>query len=238
MSALTAAATVAAVLVDLDDTLFPQRDWLVGAWQAVARAAAAYGLPARSFAATLGEVARGGSDRGRIIDRALAAAGRPDVPVAPLVAAFHGHAPAVLRPYPGVPQALARLRARVPVGLVTDGEPAVQHGKVAALGLAGAFDTVVFSDRLGRGHRKPHPAPFLAALAELGVPPGAAVHIGDRPDKDVAGAVAAGLRAVRVRTGEYAGQPDPPATWMAATSFPAAVDRITGVGAGDGESSV
>lgn len=84
----------------------------------------------------------------------------------------------------------------------------------------------MFSDDLGRGCRKPHPAPFRAALTQLGVRPESAAYVGDRPDKDVTGAVAAGLRAVRVTTGEYAGQPGPGTAWFSTASFAAAADRL------------
>lgn len=199
---------IRAVLFDLDDTLYDQQAWLAGAWEAVAGAAVAFGVPAPELAAALGEIAAEGSDRGRIIDRALERVGWAGVPVEPLVRAFRSHAPSCLAPYPGVPAALARLRARCPIGLVTDGDPAIQRAKLAALGLSDALDVTLFSDELGRHRRKPHPAPFRAALAALGVGPSEAVFIGDRPDKDMAGAAAAGMACIRVLTGEYAGLPD------------------------------
>ena len=199
---------IRAVLFDLDDTLYDQRAWLAGAWEAVAGAAAGFGVPAPALAAALGEIAAEGSDRGRIIDRALERVGWAGVPVEPLVQAFRSHTPRCLPCFPGVPAALAQLRARRPIGLVTDGDPRIQRPKLAALDLSDAFDVVVLSDELGRQYRKPHPAPFLAALAGLGVGPAEALFVGDRPDKDVAGAAAAGMSCVRVLTGEYAGLPD------------------------------
>jgi FMN phosphatase YigB (HAD superfamily) len=53
-------------------------------------------------------------------------------------------------------RALALLRERVPAALVTDGSVTGQRRKPAALGLADAFDAVVFSDRAGRARREPH----------------------------------------------------------------------------------
>jgi len=199
---------IRAVLFDLDDTLYDQRAWLAWAWETVAGAATAYGVPPGELAAALGEIAAEGSDRGRIIDRALERVGWAGVPVEPLVRAFRSHAPGRLSCFPGVPAALAQLRARCPIGLVTDGDPGIQRAKLAALGLGDAFDVVVLSDELGRHYRKSHPAPFQAALGALGVGPGEALFVGDRPDKDVAGAAAAGVACIRVLTGEYAGLPD------------------------------
>lgn len=209
---------IAAVLCDLDDTLFPQADWLDGAWRAVAEAAAGQGVPQGPFLKALHEIAAEGSARGGIIDRALAAVD-VQIPVADLVAVFKAYRAPRLELYPGAAQALAALRERAPIAVITDGDPGIQEGKLASLGLLDAVDQVVISDRLGREFRKPHPKPFLHALAALGVEPQFAVCIGDRPDKDVAGASALGIRAVRVRTGEYAGMPDTVAPWFSAPGF-------------------
>ena len=214
-----------AVLFDLDDTIFPQSAWLSGAWQAVA-AAAPNDVDRDSFHTALVEIAAEGSDRGRIIDRALERIGSPGCEIGPLMEAFRSHAPRYLAPYAGAVAGLQRLRTRVPIGLVTDGDVGIQQAKLAALGLDDAFDVVVMSDRLGRQHRKPDPAPFLAALEDLGVEPGRAVHVGDRPDKDVAGAVGAGLRAIRVRTGEYSTHACPEAVWAEFADLESAADFL------------
>jgi len=201
---------IGAVFFDLDDTLYPQSAWLGGAWEAVGAAAPA-GVPRERLRQALGTIAAEGSDRGHIIDRALAVTGAPDGDVAPLVRAFLDHRPGRLACYPGVPEALAELRRRVPLAVVTDGNPELQLSKLVSLGLSDAFDAVVLSDELGRERRKPDAAPFLLASAELGVPARRCLHVGDRPDKDVDGARAAGLAgAVRVSTGEYAASPDDP----------------------------
>jgi putative hydrolase of the HAD superfamily len=228
-----------AVLFDLDDTLFDQRAWLDGAWRAVAAAAWRQGVDAVPLLHALQAVCAEGSERGRIIDRALARIGATGVAVGPLVDAFRSHRPPELPLHAGVVPALARLGAAVPLALVTDGDPIVQRGKVEALGLDGVFDVVVLSDELGRARRKPHPAPFLRALDALGVPAAAAVHIGDRPDKDVAGANLVGMRAVRVRTGEYRQVKGDERPWREAPDAVAAMAIVeneraplAGVGAG------
>ncbi len=222
---------IAAVLFDLDDTLYDQRDWLAPAWAAVAAAAAPYGVARVALERALTAVAAEGSDRGRIIDRALARAGAPgDVPIAPLLAAFRCSVPSSLSPYDGARAALRSLRTELPIGLVSDGDVTIQRAKLRCLALEDAFDVVVLSDELGRERRKPHPAPFRAALAALGVPAEHAVHIGDRPDKDVRGAAAVGMRAIRVRTGEYGAVPDDPAPWRSARDVGAAVSIVRELG--------
>jgi putative hydrolase of the HAD superfamily len=208
----------AGVVVDLDDTVYPQAAYLHGAARAVGRAGVAAGLdPIRLTRAVRTQLVAG-SDRGGTIDRALAAYGLPAERVAELlpgmVAAFIGYRPMRLPLYVGAGEALRRLRSRFPLVCLTDGNPAVQRAKLAATGVAPAFTAVVITDELGgRAARKPHPASLLHAAATLGVAASELVMIGDRPGKDMAIAGALGARSIRVCTGEYAQTPDePPAT--------------------------
>ena len=64
------------------------------------------------------------------------------------------------------------------------------------LGLAPLFDTVVLASDVGAA--KPDSAIFHRALELLGVPRCDAVAVGDDPEQDLAGARAAGLRAIDV----------------------------------------
>ncbi|RBY84298.1 HAD family hydrolase [Blastococcus sp. TF02A-26] len=216
-----------AVVVDLDDTLYPQADYLAGAAAAVGAAATGLGVDGAGVHAALVRELAAGSDAGGTIDRALLAAGVParDLPalVPPLVAAFTRHEPDTLTPYPGVPEALAALAAAAPLGCLTDGNPVIQAAKVAATGLGPLLGEVLVTDTLGgRAARKPHPAGLLALADRLGVPADRVLVIGDRPGKDVAVAAAVGARAVRIRQGEYAHAPDEPRAEAVVDSFPAA----------------
>ncbi len=217
---------IAAVLFDLDDTLYDQRQWLNGAWQAVAARAAIDGADGDRLEDALRALAADGSDRGNIIDRALAQVGETSISVPALVAAFRSHAPTQLDPYPGVVKALTDLHARVALGLISDGDPVIQQAKLDALGLKPFFSSVVLSDEHGRAHRKPDPLPFRVALTELGVDARDAVYVGDRPAKDVAGAVCSGLRGVRVRTGEWRDEPDDPRAWATVDTVVDAIELL------------
>lgn len=205
-------APVAGVIVDLDDTIYPQRRFLEGACEAVVECAALRGADREAMRAALAEALGAGSDGGHVIDRALDIAGA-SIPAEPLVEAFRRYVPRRLEPYPGVAGALVGLSRRLPLALVTDGDPTGQLAKLDATGLRHVFSAVILSDDYGRSHRKPDRVPFEAALRALGLPASRVVMVGDRPDKDVAGAAAIGMRALRVRTGEYAHVEDHPSTW-------------------------
>jgi HAD superfamily hydrolase (TIGR01509 family) len=98
---------------------------------------------------------------------------------------------------------LASLRVRgYAVGVVTNSifPGHLLRTNLTRLGIAGYIDSLVTSVDVGFG--KPHPAPYQRALAELDLAPHEAIFIGDREETDIAGARAAGMRAVLLeRTG-------------------------------------
>jgi len=100
------------------------------------------------------------------------------------------------RPVPGARETLARLRAAgFSLAVVSNAEGQVE-ADLRDAGLADLLDLVVDSHRVGVA--KPDPAIFRVALDRLGVPPAAAVHVGDVPAYDVEGARAAGITPVLV----------------------------------------
>src|SRR5262249_27089986 len=82
---------------------------------------------------------------------------------------------------------------------------------LSRLGLAPWFDAIVVSHL--EGIEKPHPELFLRAVERLSGEPAEALHVGDMPQLDGAGARAAGIASVtgdrRSRLGaEHAALPD------------------------------
>lgn len=59
------------------------------------------------------------------------------------------------------------------------------------------------------GFAKPHPAMFKRALAAVGARPSESAIIGDRPERDLAGARKIGMRSIWMRPPDFVGEPDP-----------------------------
>lgn len=99
--------------------------------------------------------------------------------------------------YPEVRPVLDALHAAgVPLALVSNsGEDALRQ-TLAAVGILDRFQVVVSAERAGA--YKPAPEPFRLAARELGLPPGAILHVGDSLGDDVRGAGAAGYRTAFV----------------------------------------
>ena len=114
--------------------------------------------------------------------------------VTPLREAFRD--PASWRVFDDVIPALSALRdAGAKLAIVSNwdsGLPAL----LERLGLASWFDAIVVSHL--EGMEKPRPELFLRAVMRLGGTPGEALHVGDVPELDAAGAKAAGIRSVIV----------------------------------------
>lgn len=90
----------------------------------------------------------------------------------------------------GCLDALAGLR----LGVITNGDGEQQRAKLAALGLAGRFETVIASGDAGVA--KPDARIFGLAAAAIGVPLERCLFVGDNRAGDVVGAQAAGMLGV------------------------------------------
>ena len=111
-----------------------------------------------------------------------------------LVARFED--PGTYRLFPEVLEVLDELRKRgVTVGVVSNWSERLP-ALLTALGVADRFQFVVTSAEMRA--EKPERAIFERALFRAGVPPEEALHVGDHLDRDVRGALGAGLRAALV----------------------------------------
>ena len=119
----------------------------------------------------------------------------------------HFATPAAWEVYPDVRPTLAAVRARgCRIGLVTNFDGRIV-ALLEALELRPWFDALTLSSRVGVA--KPDARIFASAVSALGVPPAAALHVGDSPEEDVAGARAAGLAVVLLdRDGRHPGVPE------------------------------
>jgi len=104
--------------------------------------------------------------------------------------------PRLWRVYDEVPEALARWRMQgLRLAVVSNFDQRLE-GLLEAFDLLRWLDVVILSSRAGAA--KPSALPFQLALAQLGLAPHQAWHIGDSPE-DESGARAAGLPCVLVR---------------------------------------
>jgi putative hydrolase of the HAD superfamily len=130
-------------------------------------------------------------------------------------------------PYPDARPALLELRERGLRLVVASNWDCSLPGALRDAGLLELLDGVVSSAEVGA--RKPDARLFARALELAGCPPERALHVGDSMSGDVAGAAAAGIRAVLLRRGgerldavpaDAAGGPAPGATIESLAELP------------------
>ena len=136
-------------------------------------------------------------------------------------ASLVAHPPALL---PGAADALRALAARFPLAIVSDTGIASGRAQDRILemhGIRDLFQATIYS--MDIGWAKPRPEMFRAALDALGVEPGAAAHVGDIERTDVRGALASGMRAIRVDIVRHTGSSD---AELVATSLAEVADYL------------
>lgn len=190
--------TLHTVVLDLDDTLFPEADFVRSGFRAVDRwLVEQEGV--RGFA-TVAERHFAAGLRGKIFDAALTELGMPCEPerVARLVEVYREHAPE-LSLETQVVELLDWLSPRFNLAVLTDGYAAVQRRKFEALGLRRWVDCLIVTDEIGRDFWKPHPAGFERIMARFGGEPAGYVYVADNPRKDFIAPKQLGWRTVRFR---------------------------------------
>jgi phosphoglycolate phosphatase len=167
----------------------------------------------------------------RLVERALAARGVTLDHIRPAQARFlelyESRATRLTRPYPGVPETLARLsREGWIFALCTNKPERATRILLSELDLDHWFRAIVTGDTLPQ--KKPDPAPMRAALAALELPPDRAVAAGDHAN-DLLAASRAGLSAIFARYGYgtlSAELPKPAAIIDAFADLPQALARL------------
>lgn len=145
-----------AVLFDLDDTLYPEREFVESGFRVVARfLGSRFDLNESVLVRRMWGLleTRG---RGRIFDALLGELNLyTEERLNTLVHLYRSHRPAI-RLDESVRKTLRTLRDRgMRLGIVTDGMASVQRKKIASLEVEGLFDALVCTDELGREHWKP-----------------------------------------------------------------------------------
>lgn len=207
---------IRAVVFDLDDTLFAERDYALSGFAAVARA----------FADRLGDAGRTEADMRRLFDgdhrsrvfNALVAErglGGDASLVARMVEVYRSHSPTI-RLYSDAEAAMSRLRPDHKLGLITDGRAAAQWAKIDALNLRSRLDESIVTSELdstgGASTRvesspkaappafaKPHQRAFQLMAERLGVAPRECVYVADNPAKDFVAPNALAWLTIQIR---------------------------------------
>lgn len=181
---------------DLDDTLYPEIDYVASGFRAVASTLEQRNCCRRDHALSLLWKAFW-LDRRHVFDQVLSAMPKAGFTVEELIQHYRKHQPNIsLRD--GMAELLSMLSQGAHTAILTDGPVESQRMKVQALGLERSCGRIIFTDLLGPGAAKPSTLGFRLLLDEYGVEPGRAVYIADNPQKDFLGPNSLGMLTIRL----------------------------------------
>ncbi len=192
------------LVLDLDDTLFPEKQFVLSGFQEIDRF-----LLERGYSGFFAEARRlfDSGIRGDVFDRVLRSLGVMEAAqlIPELIKIYREHAP-TLQLHKDADWTLRFFHKRNQLGLITDGYLLTQKNKVKALGIAHYFDAVVYSDEFGRDHWKPSPTPYMKLKGILGCDHRNCVYVADNPKKDFVTPNKLGWRTIQIcrPDGEYA----------------------------------
>ena len=178
---------IEAVIFDLDDTLYPEIEYVKSGFKKIAER---FKMPELEL-----ELWQSFERGGKPIDDVFNARGIINLKDDALHV-YRFQKPAI-RLFDGVEGMLKRLHKSYKIGIITDGRPEGQHAKIDALCLESKVDEIIITDELGGiEYRKPNPAAFILIQKKLGTPFEKMVYVGDNLQKDFHGPKKVGMKSI------------------------------------------
>lgn len=190
------------VVFDLDDTLYPELDYVYSGFAAVAAAIKDELRTEADLAGRMKAIFDSGN-RSRVFDALLAEFDRPaeTALIRRMVELYRSHRPRISL-FGDADLALRLLGGRYHLALLSDGYLISQQRKIEALQLASRIDRIVLTDELGREYWKPDPRPFAMLESAFGLPGALCAYVGDNPSKDFVAPNRLGWQTIMVRRPE------------------------------------
>ena len=189
---------IACIVLDLDDTLFLERDYVYSGFAAVDEfVSSVHGVT--GFGEVCSRLFEKGV-RGDTFDQAAKELGFPWTSMSKdtLIAVYRNHEPKLsLRA--DVRKALETLGSSYRVMVLSGGNPVAQRLKLEALALNDWVESAVFAGDWGEAFDKPHERAWLEIEARSGLSGDQLVYVADNPVKDWPACARLGWEFVRVR---------------------------------------
>ena len=187
-----------AILFDLDDTLYLEKDFVKSGFKTVATLIQNdNGIDKEVVYNRFWSIFNSG-ERKNIFDSYISEFGKINYTINELVNIYRSHIPNI-NLLPGIDEYLLSLSRVYKLGLVTDGYIQTQKNKINALGLNNIFDQILITEELGRKFWKPSTVAFSKICDKLEVIPMESIYIADNPKKDFKGPNQLGMDSIRLR---------------------------------------
>lgn len=181
---------IKAVVFDLDDTLFNQKQWILGKLEIVYSLLSDYLPEKRVFLLKAIQIIEEGN-RSKLFDALSQEFNFNETLREQLIKTYRKSEPPMCPLYPEVTDVLGQLRKMgLKLALLTDNPVESQKQKVKGCRLEELFDAILYSRE--SGDEKPEPAVFGKMVDMLGMKAHELIMVGDNLYRDVNGALAAG----------------------------------------------
>ena len=176
-----------AVIFDLDDTLYPEKEYVKSGFKKIAEH---FKMPELEL-----ELWQSFERGGKPIDDVFNVRGIINLKDEALHV-YRFQEPDI-HLFDGVADMLERLQKTYKIGIITDGRPEGQHAKIDALGLEDKVDEIIITDELGGiEFRKPNLTAFILMQKKLRIPFEKMVYVGDNLQKDFHGPKKVGMKSI------------------------------------------
>lgn len=187
---------IEAVIFDLDDILYSQKEYLRSGLRKVAEHLPKVHNCYNRMCASL--------EKGQLpVETILEAEGLKTPALMQECREIIDHHIPDIRPYPGVEQLFRELHRRKKyIAIITDGNPAVQNRKIDALNLRSLTDEILITDELAgnadaKAFRKPNDLAYLIMRRRLGVALRNMAYVGIDPERDFVAPQKLGMHCYR-----------------------------------------
>jgi putative hydrolase of the HAD superfamily len=193
------------IVFDLDDTLYPEIEFVQSGFKAVAQYFHAL-HPKHSteslYTLMLQELEQNG--RGKVFDVLLESLGcKSKKMVRKALSIYRMHIPTLTLPQESKEILEYFTTQNIPLYIVTDGNKIVQANKIKALNVEKFLKKSFITHRYGKIHAKPSPYCFVKIAEREGVEYEDIVYIADNSNKDFVAIKKLGFRTIRIKQGMF-----------------------------------
>lgn len=167
---------VDAVVFDLDDTLYPEKEYVKSGYDSIANE---YPNIKKMSERLWNAFMEGKPSIDFVLEQENLIGEKENC-----LKVYRHHNPSI-HLFNGVKEMLLRIKKIKKIGIITDGRPEGQKAKVNALHLEKMVDQIIITDELGgTTYRKPNPAAFILMSQKLKCDLSRMIYVGDNVQKD------------------------------------------------------
>lgn len=189
---------IKAIVFDLDDTLYSEKDFVYGAFEIVSEFIANKKNLESKFIFEQMMKTLDAHGRGKIFD-IVCDENSIDIPIDDLVEVYRNAKPKISLFVESLEILKFLKKEGYKTGIITDGISIVQWNKIKQLDIKIYVDNIIVTGDFGDGFSKPNTKSFIEMARLFNVKPCEIIYVGDNPNKDFIGAREIGYKTVQIK---------------------------------------